>query len=170
MIIGHGPSGYIAAHYLARWWSSAAVSRRWLLWAGIVGALAPDLDMIYFHWVDHRQHHHHTYVSHFPLLWFGLLILTVVWLRQQRVSQAATMAFVFAVGGCIHVLLDSIVGDIWWLAPFVDRSFSLFTVPALYQPWWLNFIWHWSFGLELLLWGWALCIWRQSRSQAADSV
>jgi hypothetical protein len=34
----------------------------------------------------------------------------------------------------LHLVLDSIVGDIWWLAPFVDRRYSLFTVPAVYGP------------------------------------
>ena len=40
---------------------------------------------------------------------------------------------------------DSVVGDIWWFAPFIDRSF------ALYTPWWLNFVLHWSFALELAI-------------------
>lgn len=57
--------------------------------------------------------------------------------------------------------LDSIVGDVWWFAPLLDRPFALFTVPALYQPWWLNFILHWSFGLEISLWIWALLIFRK---------
>jgi inner membrane protein len=63
----------------------------------------------------------------------------------------------------VHLCLDSIVGDIWWLAPFVDRPFSLFTVPALYQPWWLNFLLHWSFGLELGLVVWAVFVWQRGR-------
>jgi inner membrane protein len=59
------------------------------------------------------------------------------------------------------MLLDSIVGDIWWFAPFVDKSFALFTVPALYHPWWLNFVLHWTFLLELLILLWAVNIWQK---------
>lgn len=60
-------------------------------------------------------------------------------------------------------VLDSVVGDIWWFAPFVDRPFALFTVPALYKPWWLNFFLHWSFALELAICAWALATYRRRR-------
>jgi len=64
------------------------------------------------------------------------------------------------------MVLDSIVGDIWWFAPFVDQRFSLFTVPALYKPWWLNFILHWSFALELAVVGSAVYLWRRTLQPA----
>lgn len=56
-------------------------------------------------------------------------------------------------GWLLHMVQDSVVGDIWWFAPFIDRPFALFTVPALHTPWWLNFLLHWSFALEL-----AICV------------
>jgi len=64
----------------------------------------------------------------------------------------------FCLNGFVHLLLDSVVGDIWWLALFVDRPVALATVTARHQPWWLNFALHWSFAPErgLLLWAWAL--------------
>ena len=161
MIIGHAPSGYITAKLLLRNFTGRGVSPKWFLIAGVIGALAPDLDMIYFHLVDHRQHHHHTYFPHFPILWLCLLMLTFAWLRINRASKAAALAFVFCLGGFIHMILDSVVGDIGWFSPFIDRPFSMFTVPALYKPWWLNFILHWSFGLELSLWIWAFLIYRK---------
>jgi len=69
--------------------------------------------------------------------------------------------------GVLHMLLDSIVGDIWWFAPFVDQAYALFNVPARYQPWWLNFLLHWSFALELALWVWAFVLYRARRKPAA---
>ncbi|TAN48588.1 MAG: metal-dependent hydrolase [Methylococcaceae bacterium] len=166
MIIGHAPSGYITAKLLLGRFAERGVSPTWFLIAGIGGALAPDLDMIYFHLVDHRQHHHHTYFPHFPILWLCMLALSFAWLRLNHASKGAALAFVFCVGGFIHMILDSIVGDIWWLAPFVDRPFAMFTVPSLYHPWWLNFILHWSFALELLLWLWALLLLRKQSNHS----
>lgn len=160
MIIGHIPAGYITARLLYSRLQTRCADLRSFLWAGVLGALAPDLDMLYFHLVDQRQHHHHTYWTHFPSLWGGLLLLSVVWALTQRHSVGAMLAVIFSLNGLIHMLLDTIVGDIWWLAPVVDQPFSLFTVPALYQPWWLNFILHWSFGLELTVVAAALLMWR----------
>lgn len=161
MIIGHAPSGYLLASLLRNNFPARDIAAKWFLTAGVIGALAPDLDMLYFYLVDHRQHHHHTYPSHYPIVWLILLAVSASGLYLKRASKLAGLAFIFCLGGCLHILLDSIVGNIWWFAPFLDRPFSLFTVPALYHPWWLNFILHWSFGLELVLWLWALLIYRK---------
>ena len=95
--------------------------------------------------------------------------ITALWHRQSSNSKVAPLAFMFCLAGFGHMLLDSIVGDIWWLAPFVNQPFVLFTVPALYQPWWLNFILHWSFGLELLLGLWAMLLLRIERTAASST-
>lgn len=128
--------------------------------AGMLGAIAPDFDMFYFFFVDQMQHHHHTYWPHFPIVWFSLLLLALGWYGLAKEKANASYALIFSLAGCLHMLLDSIVGDIWWLAPFVDQSFALFSVTARYSPWWLNFILHWSFVLELMLVLGALLLWR----------
>jgi inner membrane protein len=161
MFIGHAPSGYIISSLLLRRFISCGITVRQFLFAGIFGAIAPDIDMFYFYLVDHRQHHHHTYFTHFPVLWIALLVFSVAWLRLSRSGKGAVLSFIFCLGGSIHMVLDSVVGDIGWLAPFVDHPFAMFTVPALYTPWWLNFLLHWSFAVELILVGWALAIHRK---------
>lgn len=62
---------------------------------------------------------------------------------------------------CLHLLLDTFVGDIWWGAPFYDQPLALFSVPARFSPWWLNFVLHWSFAVELAICGWAGWLYRQ---------
>lgn len=161
MMIGHAPSGYLLATFLYPTCTARGIARPAFFAAAIIGALAPDLDMLYFHFADHRQHHHHTYWPHFPSVWLALLALTAAWSAISTTSRHAALAFVFCLGGFTHLLLDSIVGDIWWFAPLIDRPFSLFSVPARYHPWWLNFIFHWSFALELALWLWALLLYRR---------
>lgn len=160
MIVGHLPAGYVASALLAARLATDEAARQRFIWAGMLGAIAPDFDMLYFHLADHRQHHHHTYWSHFPLVWGSALLVLAMWLCVARRNTIALLAFAFALNGFMHLLLDSIVGDIWWFAPFVDQSFALFTVPALYQPWWLNFVLHWSFALELAVVVWAVYFWK----------
>jgi inner membrane protein len=164
MIIGHLPAGYVLSKLLTDKLARAGINPRYVSVACIIGAIAPDFDMLYFHLVDNRQHHHHTYWSHYPIVWLALLVTALVWYRFASVNSKARLAVVFSLTGFMHLLLDSIVGDIWWIAPFFDQPYAIFTVPALYKPWWLNFILHWSFALELLLLGWAIVLWRRTRS------
>src|SRR5262249_26358818 len=92
----------------------------------------------------------------------------VVWLGFGRTGRSgAALATIFSFNGFVHLLLDSIVGRIWWLAPFVDRPFSLFTVHGTYKPWWLNFMLHWSFALEIALLISAAWLWRGGAATAA---
>ncbi|MFH2043848.1 MAG: metal-dependent hydrolase [Pseudomonadota bacterium] len=165
MIIGHLPVGYITSKLIFPRFSSRCISINAFILAGILGALAPDLDMLYFHLVDHRQHHHHTYWTHYPIVWGILLLISLVLLKTMRLSNRPVFMFIFSLNGLIHMFIDTIVGDIWWFAPFIDKPFALFTVPALYKPWWLNFILHWSFVLEIVACIWAVILWRFKRVQ-----
>ena len=160
MIIAHAPSGYIMATSLMRLIARARVTAKAVVAAGIVGAIAPDFDMIYFHLIDNRQTHHHKYLSHWPIIWLTLAAASALWLGYAKQSKAAALSLVVCLGGVLHVVLDSFVGDIWWFAPFVDRPYAMFTVPARFNPWWLNFILHWSFAVELAICTWALLIYR----------
>jgi len=164
MIIGHLPAGYVVSRIVFPRYEARGVAWKPFLWAGLLGSLAPDFDMLYFHLVDHRRHHHHTYWSHFPIVWACLLALSTVWLYAARVKNRAALAFLFSLNGFIHLILDSIVGDIWWFAPFGSRPFAFFTVAARYKPWWLNFIFHWSFALEIAIILWAAWLWRCNRN------
>lgn len=126
---------------------------------GAFGAIAPDLDMFYFHLVDHGKHNHHSYFTHFPLVWATLFLGSVIWLYWGRSKSLAALAAIFSFNGMIHMLLDTVVGAIKWFAPFSDRYVAFFSIPALYQPWWLNFILHWSFSLEIGILAWAILLW-----------
>ncbi|PZU52841.1 MAG: hydrolase [Thauera sp.] len=163
MFIAHAPSGYLLATHFVERARSLPVRTGVAVTAGVIGGLAPDFDMLWFHLVDARQTHHHKYISHWPVLWLSLLLLALLWRHARPSSASAIVLGVFAAGGLLHMVLDSVVGDIWWFAPFVDRPFALFTVPALYKPWWLNFFLHWSFALELAICAWALATYRRRR-------
>ena len=151
MIIAHLPAGYIVTHLLKGMAKKYGLSENHFMNAGLLGAISPDLDMFYFHLIDHRQHHHHSYWSHFPIVWGTLLLVALLYMALADNKRRPLLVSVFALNGFVHLLLDSLVGDVWWLAPFVDKAYALFSVPSLYSPWWMNFVLHWSFLVELAL-------------------
>lgn len=164
MIIGHLPAGYVFSKFIFPRFEGFVASSRGFPAAGIAGAVAPDLDMIYFYLVDHRQHHHHSYWTHYPIIWLVLLSLSVLWLKIGQRKSLAALAVVFSLNGVLHMLLDTIAADVWWFAPFWDQPFRLVTVPILLKPWWLNFFFHWSFAFELCIVLAALVIWKRNRT------
>lgn len=171
MILGHLPAGYVLSKLsYYRFYNFVDSYRTYLFW-GIFGSVAPDLDMFYFHFIDHRHTNHHKYVSHYPIVWVTLIAISLFMSKFTRVRHGIYVA-IFSLSGFVHIILDSIVGDVWWFAPYVDHPFSIATVTARYHPWWINFIIHWSFFLEIMIFIWALWIWRSSSNPCsqADAV
>ncbi|MBL8506291.1 MAG: metal-dependent hydrolase [Methylobacillus glycogenes] len=168
MFIAHAPSGYLLAQAIIKKCPNIGVSTKAILWVGIIGAVFPDIDMLYFYLIDHRQHHHHTYLTHWPISWLVLLVLALLLSRWAASKNLAKLLGIFAVAGFLHLMLDTLVGDVWWFAPWVDQSYRLFTVEALYKPWWLSFFLHWSFGVELLICLAAAYVYLQNRMRDFD--
>tara|TARA_R110000764_G_scaffold123897_3_gene211347 strand:+ start:89 stop:658 length:570 start_codon:yes stop_codon:yes gene_type:complete len=169
LFIAHLPSGYILGTAILKRCAKLPATGPAIIAACMLGAIAPDFDMAYFYLVDHRQTPHHKYLSHWPSVWFTLLLLAALWFHRAR-SRAGCLALVFCAGAVMHLLLDSFVGDIWWFAPFVDQPYALFTVPARFSPWWLSFVLHWSFAVELAMCVWALLIYRRRRASPVPRV
>jgi inner membrane protein len=122
-------------------------------------------DLFYFYPVDHRPIHHHRYFSHWPIVWLGLAALFHAGWRLFEREKLRAWAFggtLFAVAGFLHIILDTLVGDIGWFALFVDKPYALFTVQPRFSPWWLNFLLHPSFTAEIAIWLWAIRIHRQN--------
>ena len=163
MFIAHLPSGYIMSVSILKRIRHVSAPASTTLLSGMVGAIAPDFDLFYFYLVDHRQTLHHKYFTHWPLFWLALSAACALWLRLSSRPIAAHLGLVFCLGGVLHLLLDSVVGEVQWLAPFSDRFYSLFHVRAVFKPWWLNFALHWSFALEIAICLWALWLYRQRR-------
>lgn len=47
--------------------------------AAMLGSVVPDLDMVYFHFVDGGRTHHHAYVTHWPLFWAAVGGIRDIW-------------------------------------------------------------------------------------------
>ena len=148
MLIGHLPAGYLVSRVIA---ARAADPARasWLLLFGLIGSILPDSDLLWFYFLDGGRVHHHRYITHWPSFWLTLLPVTYFVLRVTRRARYVAPMLVLFLNVLVHLLLDTIVGDVWWLAPFDDEPYRLFTVASVHKPWVLNFVLHWSFALEL---------------------
>ena len=138
MITAHLPSGYILGR--TKMWSGP------VMMAAIFGATWPDLDLIWFFFVDERAFHHHRYWVHAPT--FALACSAAL----IALTRASPLAIAFAAGWSLHILLDAPVGGVMWLWPFDDTLFYGWTVPATQPHWILSFVFHWSFCAELAIW------------------
>ena len=140
MIIAHLPSGYLLAR-------AAGHRRGLMLGAAALGAVLPDFDMLYFHFVDHSVHHHRFW-PHIPAVWLGIALVALSLAAKLRPVWFAPLAILFA-GVFLHLLLDSWAGSIMWLWPVSDQFFQLVTVPATQSNWVLSFVLHWTFLAEI---------------------
>ena len=117
------------------------------------GAIAPDFDLAYFFLKDHVLHHTHRFYFHYPVIWLSILPISVLWRRLDNYrSQNAAFMLIFAVNGLIHLVLDTIAGEIYWSAGLggVGRPFGI----GQYLPWDECF-------LELFVFLWAFYLWKK---------
>lgn len=144
MLIAHLPSGYLLGR--------ATDARGPVMAAALLGAVAPDLDMLWFHFVASSTHHHRFW-PHIPAVWIIIAAITLPLCARFR-HDWLRPACVFFAAIALHLLLDSLAGDIMWLWPLNDQFYALTTVPATQPHWMLSFVLHWAFLMEI-----AICLW-----------
>jgi inner membrane protein len=169
VFIAHLPAGYLATRLILHHHPAPEPLRRRLLALGMIASVLPDLDLLWFYFVDHRRQVHHAYLPHLPLAWIALFAVAALVLRVRGAGRTAWLAVVvFASNILLHVLLDTTAGGIRWLWPFSHAEFAMSHVEARYQPWVLNFVLHWTFALELAIL--AAAVWYARRRRAIEPV
>lgn len=155
MLIGHLPAGYLATAALTR-----SGGRR-LLALGLACSVAPDLDLLYFYGVDSGLHHH-AFPTHWPVTWLAVgLIVGLAW--------RPIAGLVAGGNGLLHLGLDTIAGEVRWLAPVSEWPLTLVAVPTRFESWVLSFLTHWTFGVEVAIAVAAGVVWwRRRGSRAGD--
>ncbi|NKB49899.1 MAG: metal-dependent hydrolase [Alphaproteobacteria bacterium] len=157
MMIGHLPSAYLVYKIGAPRTLNTTV-----FMAGMVGALFPDIDLLWFYFVDNRAYHHHEYLTHRPAIWLGLLVAFFVFSRYFK-NRLGLIGMSFCIGAITHVVFDSTVGKIFWLWPFSDYSLTLVTVQATHSHFMLSFLAHWTFKVEIAVTTVAVIVFLHSR-------
>ncbi|MBW3631001.1 MAG: metal-dependent hydrolase [Gemmatimonadetes bacterium] len=159
MFIAHLPAGYLVTDALLRGRRVSEAARRRLLAAGLLASVAPDFDLLYFYLLSDRQRVHHEYLPHLPLAWVPVFAAAAVVLAAIRAGHTTWLGLaIIALNLLGHLVLDTTAGGIQWLWPFSRAEFVVAHVEARYHPWFLNFVLHWTFALELLIV--ALAAWR----------
>ena len=149
MFIAHLPAGYLATTGLRARLTGAPW--RLLLPVGLVCSVLPDVDLLWFYLVDNRQTEHHAFIAHWPLFWVALaaLLFILPWGRRRTAAQA--MIGVGLTSLLLHMVLDSFAASIFWLAPFSDVHLNAVEVPARLDWGVWNFVFHWTFAIEIAI-------------------
>ncbi|TAK03357.1 metal-dependent hydrolase [Patescibacteria group bacterium] len=146
MFIAHLPAGYL----LTRWIQDRTKVRSFL-WIGLVASIFPDIDILYFYFIDHRQTLHHEYWTHVPIVWLAILGVCASLALLLRNRKAMVIVGIVFSNIMLHFVLDTFVGGIAWLYPFSDKVSFLVTVPATQAFWVWSFLLHWTFLAEIAI-------------------
>ena len=113
----------------------------------LVAAVLPDVDLIWFYFVDERAFHHHKYWMHVPFFWLVIALATLP--RAKRAKKMGLFAMFFGVIA-LHMFLDTLTGGIAWAMPFSERLFFFFDVSARHGA--LDVEFHLSLDLRIRAW------------------
>lgn len=159
MFLAHLPAGYLLTKGIQR-----RMHETRHLWIGVVASVLPDIDLLYFYFIDHRQTLHHEYWTHLPIFWLTLWVAITIGNRYFKNRIVSIVLLIFFSNVFLHLILDTFVGGISWLYPWSSKSFFLVTVPAAHTFWAFSFLTHWSFLVELAIIVWAAAVLLRSKN------
>jgi len=143
MYLAHLPAGYLLTSFI----QTKSKNNQYLK-LGLVASVAPDFDMIYKILFDSNGYNHRYYITHLPLFWVGLTIisyLTILALfkvKKINLSQKNNylyMLLIFMSNVFLHLALDLPTG-LLLLRPFSDHIFRFVIIANNYNNYLLNII------------------------------
>ena len=127
------------------------VSRAWLFF-GMLAAILPDFDLIYFVFQGNNEFGHRYYFSHKPFIYLALLVVLYIVYLFNKKAWFKTALIVFFVNVFLHFILDSYFVGISWLWPYNNKLFGLVELNYQLGGRGMAYFHHWYFGVEVLLW------------------
>lgn len=166
MFFSHIPAGFLCSHLLTqrnkKTIKKPSLMNTYIL-LGLLGSVLPDFDIAYKLLLDPLEKNHHHYWTHIPIfwlsLWLGFALLSRI-MKNKSLFLGATILFANAL---LHLVLDTIVGNIMWLYPLSDKFFAFFTIAKTYEMPVLNYIIHWTFIFEIIIITWAFIVFIKSK-------
>ena len=151
MFIAHLPAGYITTSiFIDKFVPREKVNLKLVWFFGLFASITPDLDLVYFYLFDSSVHHHKLF-PHIPAFWLVFFVCFFLLARLRRSTTLYCIGLVSSINLLVHLILDTFVGYVWWLYPLVDKPFYLVEVPAVQSHWILNFLFHWTITLEIVI-------------------
>jgi len=150
MFIAHLPAGYLLSRQILKSERDKLNYLRFLS-VGLIASIAPDFDLAYFYLIDNRQHPHHSYWTHIPIFWVGIYALLVYPVYRLFNRLGVKLLSLFLICGLLHMVLDSIASGIKWLYPFNTDYHGIWRIPSVYDWWVANYLFHWTFVLEIVI-------------------
>lgn len=80
-----------------------------------------------------------------------MLAGSVLWMYSNKKSQNPVFAFIFALNSCVHMMLDTLSNQIFWLAPHSYRGFSADSLLTRIVPSIVDEHPYWSFSIEAMI-------------------
>jgi inner membrane protein len=166
MMIAHVPAGYLLTTSLLRRCGTLPVTHtQRLLWLGLVAAALPDFDLLYFLFIDHRRHNHHSYWTHIPFWWLVLASSVYAFAALKRYCAVRLGCLVIFFNVLLHCVLDSVSSGIQWLYPLSRHYFALMPLHGHAHRWNLEIVVVCCALLELAVISLAWRRWRQQARQ-----
>ncbi len=150
MFIAHMPAGFLLSRYLLKDERDEPSYIKYLL-IGLIASIAPDFDLAYFHLIDARQHPHHSYWTHIPIFWVGIYMFLVYPVYKWLGRTGIKLLSMFLLCGLLHMSLDSVASGIKWLYPIDKSYYGLWRIPSVYDWWVANYLFHWTFVIEVTI-------------------
>jgi inner membrane protein len=158
MIIAHGPAGYLLTKFFANTILRNSIgsinnSRRYnlLILAGIIGGIMPDFDFVYHVFIDSDRTPHHSYITHMPFFWICMMSLLIITGKLLKKPFFSAVSITLCSAALLHLICDTVTGPIYWLYPFNMHPFNVFSVSGKYIWWVHNYMYHWTFIIEMTI-------------------
>lgn len=153
MMIGHIPVGYFVTRHLLKK-MRLPISKLWL-GLGIVAAVFPDLDYIYWFFSNSQSDTHRGYITSYPLFYLAILSFTLIIYGCYRRTWLKFGMIIVSINILSHFILDTVFYGIKWLYPLSDRYFGLYNVGGWGSGVGIqvdNYFHHWYWYLEIIIW------------------
>lgn len=153
MIIGHLPAGYFTTRYLIK--RQKLPLNKWWLGLGIISAILPDLDYIYWLLSNDQADTHRGYITTYPIIYLGLFLISLLiylFYKRQWLKNAIILIFINIF---VHFLLDTPFYGVKWFYPLCNQEVGIYNVGSYTNGSGIqvqNYFTHWYWYLEITLW------------------
>ncbi|MBU1130604.1 metal-dependent hydrolase [Patescibacteria group bacterium] len=153
MIIGHLPVGYFTTRYLIK--KLKLPLKPVCLGLGLLAAVIPDLDYIYWILSDSQELTHRGLITGMPFFYLTLFIISVIIYCFYKKKWLKAVISIIFINISIHLLIDTVFYGIQWLYPFSEIYIGIYNVGGYGSGVGIqvkNYFTHWCWYAEIVLW------------------